>query len=118
MRANCLFSGFFNELNGIGRQATRLCTPRGIVRVHNKVRASQDFGKISPVKRAKYRFRGAIFRSMAAGWAPNEEPAALDSHASIDSLRGLVLVRPSSHEEEPTMTTERSERTARLLLMQ
>lgn len=29
---------------------------------------------------------------MAASWAPNEEPA-LDSHASIDSLVRLVLLR-------------------------
>lgn len=31
------------------------------------------------------RFRDAIFRSMAASWAPNEEPARL-ARKSIDSL--------------------------------
>lgn len=40
-----------------------------------------------PAKRCSTRFRGAIFRSMAASWAPNEEPACL-ARESIDSLHG------------------------------
>jgi len=37
-------------------------------------------------RRCNTRFRGAIFRSMADSWAPNEEPARL-ARESIDSLR-------------------------------